>query len=56
MSGNLINFDIKNEICEVAGNLTYHQYDEYLNKGTNDSELFNTLMLLTDVSSILKKI
>lgn len=56
LSGNLINFDIKNEICEIAGNLTYHQYDEYLNKGTNDTELFNTLMLLTNVSSILKKI
>lgn len=56
LSGSLIKFDIKNEICEVAGNYTYHQFDEFLNKGTNDLELFNTLMLLTNVSSILKKV
>ena len=56
LNGNLINFDIKNEICEVAGNYSYNQYDEFLNNGTSDLELFNTLMLLTSISSILKKV
>lgn len=56
LNGRLINFDIKNEICEIAGNYSYNQYDEFLNKGTDDLELFDTLMLLTSVSSILKKV
>jgi hypothetical protein len=56
ITGDLINFNIKNEICEITGNLTYQQFDEYLNKGTSDSELFNTLVNLSNISSILKRI
>ena len=56
LNGDLINFDIKHEICEVTGNYTYNQFDKFLNEGTEDLELFNTLMLLTSVSSILKKL
>lgn len=53
-TGKLLNFDIKHEICEITGNLTYNQFDEYLNKGTDDQELFDTLINLSNISGILK--
>lgn len=56
LTGELLKFEIKNELCEIAGNLTYDYFDKCMDKGTDDKELFETLIHLTDVSEILKRI
>ena len=56
LTGELLNFEIKNEICEIAGNLTYDYFDECMDKGTEDKDLFDTLINLTNISEILKRI
>ena len=56
LSGDLLNFEVKNEICEIAGNLTYDYFDECVDHGVDDPEFFETLMNLTIVSEILKKV
>lgn len=55
-TGELLNFDIKHDICEISGNLTYNQFDEYLNKGTDNQELFKTLYHLSNISGIIKQV
>lgn len=56
LSCELINFRVKNEICRIAGNLTYDYFDESMDKGTEDQEFFETLINLTNVSEILKRV
>lgn len=56
LSGELINFEIKPEICSIAGNLTYDYFNECLDHGSDDYDFFNTLINLANVSEILKKV
>lgn len=55
-SGELINMDIKNEICKIAGNYTYKYFDNCLDHGTDDQEFFDLLVNFTNLSEILKKV
>lgn len=55
-NGNLINFDIKNEICEIASNLTYDDLDECLKNGTGSDEFAETVYHLSNISPILKRV
>lgn len=55
-NGNLINFDIKNEICEIAGNLSYSSFDECLKNGTGSDELAEIVYHLSNISPILKRV
>lgn len=55
-TGELINFNIKNEICKIAGNCTYEHFDNCLDHGTEDKEFFDLLVNLTNLSVILKKV
>lgn len=55
-TGEIINFDVKNEIIKVERNLTYDYFDECLNKGTDDYEFLNMLVNLRNLSEILKRV
>lgn len=55
-TGELINFEIKNEICKIEKNLTYDYYNECIDKGTEDYEFFNFLVDLSNLSEILKQV
>lgn len=55
-TGELINFEIKNEICKIEKNLTYDFYNECIDKGTEDYEFFNFLVDLSNLSEILKQV
>lgn len=55
-SGELVNFEIKHEICKIEGNLTYDYFDECIDKGTENAEFFNFLLDLSNLSEILKQI
>lgn len=55
-TGELLNFEIKNEICKIEGNLTYDYFNECIDKGTDNKDFFETLINLTNVSEILKRI
>ena len=54
-TGNLIKFDIKAEPLIVTKNMTYDQFDYKLRHGTSDKNLEETLVLLNQVSAILKQ-
>ena len=55
-TGNVIKFDIKAEPIIVTKNMTYDQYDYILRHGTYDKNIEETLILLNQVSSILKQV
>lgn len=55
-TGEMLNFEIKNERCRIAGNLTYAKFDEILDQGSQDKDLFETILNLSNVSDILKGI
>jgi len=55
-TGNLIKFDIKAEPLIVTKNMTYDQYDYILRHGTYDKNIEETIILLNQVSSILKQV
>lgn len=55
-TGELLNFEVKNEICRIAGNLTYDYFNKCIDEGTEDKEFFETLINLSNVSEILKRI
>lgn len=55
-TGELINFDIKNEVCEIAGNLSYDYFNYCIDHGTDDAEFFQTLIDLCNVSEICKTV
>lgn len=55
-TGELLNFEIKHEICEIAGNLTYDFFDECLDRGCDNEGLYETIFHLSNVSDILKSI
>lgn len=55
-TGELINFDIKDEICEITQNLTYDYFNKCIDHGTKDAEFFYTLMHLCNLSEILKRV
>lgn len=56
LSGELINMQIKNEICKIAGNFTYKYFDDCLDHGTDDAEFFDLLVNFTNLSEILKRV
>lgn len=56
LSGELINFEIKNEICQIEKNLTYDYFNECIDHGTDDKDFFYTLINLCNVSEILKRV
>lgn len=55
-TGELINFEIKNEPIIVEKNLTYDYFDECISKGTDDLEFFKFLLNFCKLSEILKRI
>lgn len=55
-TGEMLNFEIKNEICRIAGNLTYSFFDSCLDKGNDNKNLYETIFHLSNVSDILKSI
>lgn len=55
-TGELIDMQIKNEICKVTNNCTYSYFDDCLDHGTNDKEFFEFLVNLTNLSEILKTV
>lgn len=56
LSGELIRFDIKNEVCTITRNLTYDDFNRCIDHGTNDQDFFNTLINLCNVSEIFKSV
>lgn len=55
LTGELLNFDIKNEIVTITANMSYDYFNECIDKGTDNQEFFETLMHLCNVSEIFKK-
>jgi exoribonuclease II len=55
-TGNIIKFDIKAEPIVITKNMTYDQFDYILRHGTYDKNIEETLILLNQVSSILKQV
>ncbi len=55
-TGQLINLNIKNEICKITANCTYNYFDYCLDHGTNDKAFFDMLVNLTNLSEILKTV
>ena len=55
-TGNLINFEIKAEPITVAKNMTYDQFDYILKHGTHNKNIEETIILLNQVSAILKQV
>lgn len=55
-TGELLNFEIKNEPIKIEKNLTYDYFNECIKKGTPDIEFFNYLLNLCNVAEILKEV
>lgn len=55
-TGELIKFNIKNEICKITENCSYKHFDDCLDHGTDDEEFFNMLVNLTNLTDILKRV
>lgn len=55
-TGELLNFEIKNEPIKIERNLTYDYFNECIKKGTDDIEFFNYLLNLCNVAEILKQV
>lgn len=56
ISGKLLNFEIKKEVCEIAENLSYDYFNYCVDHGTDDKDFFETLMHLCNVSEICKNV
>ena len=55
LTGELINFDIKNELVNITANMSYDYFNQCIDQGTDNKELFETLIHLCNVSEIFKK-
>lgn len=55
-TGELIKFNIKNEVCSVARNLSYKEFNNLVGHGTDDEDLVQTLVNLINVSYILRRV
>lgn len=55
-TGSIIKFDIKAEPIIITKNMTYDQFDYILRHGTYDKNIEETLILLNQVSAILKQV
>lgn len=55
-TGELLNFEIKNEPIKIEKNLTYDYFDKCIKEGTPDIEFFNFLLNLCSISEILKNV
>lgn len=55
-TGSIIKFDIKAEPIIITKNMTYNQFDYILRHGTYDKNIEETLILLNQVSAILKQV
>lgn len=55
-TGNLIDFQIKKEICEITNNLTYNYFNSAMIHGCNDHHLETAIINLNNISPILKSI
>ncbi len=56
LSGELLDFQIKKEVCNIKQNLTYERFDEILKHGCDDQELQESIILFNKISSILAQI
>lgn len=54
-TGDIINFEIKAEPITVAKNMTYNQFDYVLKHGTHNKSIEEAIILLNQVSTILKQ-
>lgn len=54
-TGDLENFNIKNEIVRITKNYTYDYFNETLDQGCEDQEFFDFLINFTNLSEILKQ-
>lgn len=55
-SGKLINFTVKSEKCKITKNLTYDDFDYFLERGCEDEVLETSLIHLANIDPILKEI
>lgn len=55
LTGELINFDIKNELVAITANMSYDYFNQCIDQGTENKELFETLIHLCNVAEIFKK-
>ena len=55
LTGELLDFKIKNEIVNITGNMSYDYFNYCIDHGTDDKELFETLVHLSNVAEIFKK-
>ena len=55
LTGELLDFKIKNEIVNITGNMSYDYFNHCIDHGTDDKELFETLVHLSNVAEIFKK-
>lgn len=55
-TGELLNFQIKNEICIITKNLTYKDFDYYLLHGCDDPILADTIINLYNILPILNRV
>ena len=55
-TGELIKYNIKNEIIKVAKNCTYKQFNNDIIHGSDDHNYLDTLLLLCEIAPILSKV
>lgn len=55
LTGELINFEIKDEIIRAKKNLTYNNFNNDIIHGSDDIEYYDTLVNLCNISKILEK-
>lgn len=55
-SGELLDFNIKHEICQVEKNMTYDEFNQILLHGCDDPELEETIHGLNDIQTILSRV
>lgn len=55
-TGELLNFEIKNEPIRIEKNLTYDYFNDCIKNGTDDIEFFNYLLNLCNIAEILKQV
>ena len=56
LTGDLIDFKIKKELCTIKKNLTYNDFNQIMEHGTSDKKLEEAIILLNQVSDLLGKI